>query len=233
MVGDRCAPLGLPTRLPTAGALVLAGRGLLASGVMVDQPAPERDAEGVPAVGDASIARALLDSASDENALPAGALPNALAVPLEAALPEAGCVADGEAPLDSEDVAVPVPEPVAERVALPVGVALSDEVPLQLAVPLGDAPNDSEGVDDAVSVSLPVAVGDAVAAGAVHVGVCVGDALALKEVEPVLEADAPEVSEAVGVALMVVLPLTVEEGVGAGVPVPLPVAVGVAVLDPV
>ncbi len=67
-------------------------------------------------------------------------------------------------------------------------------------------------VADAIRVVVVVTVPECV---------CVAVALLLSEVVPVLEALAPGVSEGVGEALTVVLPLTVEEGEGDGVPVPL------------
>jgi hypothetical protein len=89
-----------------------------------------------------------------------------------------------------------------------------------------------------VAVALPV--GEGVGGGdmvAVPEGVGVGDALPvplgvsvpLSEVEPVVEADAPDVREGVGDALFVLLPLTVDEGVFGAVPVPVPVGVEVGV----
>jgi hypothetical protein len=54
----------------------------------------------------------------------------------------------------------------------------------------------------------------------------------LREVDPVLLADAPTVTVAVGVTVTVVEPLTVVEGVGGGVAVPVPVAVIVGVAVP-
>jgi hypothetical protein len=58
-------------------------------------------------------------------------------------------------------------------------------------------------------------------------------ALPLSEVEPVPLGETPAVREAVGDALTVELPLTVEDGVAGGVPVPDPVAEGVGEPVPV
>lgn len=63
---------------------------------------------------------------------------------------------------------------------------------------------------------------------AVPLGVWLLVPLLLLEIDPVLEADAPAVTDDVGVTLTVVLALTVEEGVGGGVLVAVPVAVQLA-----
>ena len=60
-------------------------------------------------------------------------------------------------------------------------------------------------------------------------GVWLGVALLLKDTLSEVEAEAPEVREAVGLADTVELPLRVEEGVGCAVPVPVRVALPVAV----
>jgi hypothetical protein len=153
-------------------------------------------------------------------------------------------VVEGDEPVDSDAVGVPVPEVVAVPVVVVVGgaVALPDCVPVLVAE--GDAPRVNEavgdtlvvvealtvdeGVADAVSVPDPVVV-----PVALLVGVCEGVADPLREVEPVLLADAPVEREAVGEALSVLLAEVVEEGVGAAVAVPVPVSDGVCVPVPV
>ena len=122
--------------------------------------------------------------------------------------------------------------------------------PLKDALPLLDeeAPLVTEAVDDTDTVLLAVRVEVGVAAGVpllVAVGeldgvpelVCVAVAELLRELEPVLEADAPDVKEAVGDTVTVPLPLTVLLGVHAPVPLPegvaVPVAVPLPVCDPV
>ena len=59
--------------------------------------------------------------------------------------------------------------------------------------------------------------GDAVTDPVGRIALCLQLALPLSEIDPVLEGEAPVVTEDVGVALTVALPLTVEEGVGSGV----------------
>ena len=118
---------------------------------------------------------------------------------------------------------------VAEAVGLAVRLPLKDADPLLEA----DAPAEREGVGAALTVPLPLAVDDGVGAGvpepvpeADGVGVPVPMRLAValppSEFVPVLEGDTPAVNEAVGEALAVVLPLSVEEGVADAAPVPVP-----------
>jgi hypothetical protein len=66
----------------------------------------------------------------------------------------------------------------------------------------------------------------------VPLGVLAGVVLPLNEALPVLDADAPTVTDAVGLAELVELPLSVEEGVAGGVPVAVGVGVGVGVAEP-
>ena len=91
-----------------------------------------------------------------------------------------------------------------------------------------EAPRVRGGVGDALTVLLPLNVELGVAAAVallegvgLAVGVPVGEALlvalALKELEPVALWEAPRVSDGVGEALMVLLPLDVVEGVEAAV----------------
>ena len=141
-------------------------------------------------------------------------------------------------------VPVPVPVPVPDGVPVGVGVAvlelLSDALPELDA----EAPVVKEGVGEALTVLLadtvvlavpedvPVPVG-VLAPVEVPVGDVVAVMLELKEMLPVLDADAPVVSEGVGEALTVLLAdsvvLGVPGGVGVPVPEPLPVLVVVGV----
>ena len=140
---------------------------------------------------------------------------------------------------------VPVPVPVAVIVGVAVPVPLSVLVPLKELEPVleADAPDVSNGVGDELVVLLALRVDEGVfddvpvpepvgVLVTLPVGVCVGVAVALKEAEPVLLADAPIVTEAVGDVLKVVEALVVEVGVTDAVPVPepVPVEVGVPVL---
>jgi hypothetical protein len=99
-------------------------------------------------------------------------------------------------------VEVPAPVPVGVVLVVPLDVP----VPLSLLVPLG--------VPLGVSLTVPLGV-----------------TAPLRELEPVLEAEAPDVKEGIGDKLVVLLPLTVDEGVIDAVPVPDPV--GVEVGNPV
>jgi hypothetical protein len=81
-----------------------------------------------------------------------------------------------------------------------------------------------DGVGGGVPVPDPVVVEEGVP---LPVGLAV--TLPLKLALPVLEADAPDVSEGVRDALVVLLALSVQEGVLKAVPVPDPVAVDVGV----
>ena len=93
---------------------------------------------------------------------------------------------------------VPVPEADAPKVTEPVGLCVWVELPLSV----------EEGVCEAVP--LPDCVGEL---EGVPVGVCVAVMEPLKDALPLLEADAPDVREAVGLCERVELPLMVEEGV--------------------
>ena len=73
-----------------------------------------------------------------------------------------------------------------------------------------------------MAVADPVPVGDCEA-------LCEGVAVGLSEMLPVLEADAPALSEPLGDSVVVLLPLSVEVGVTAAVPVEVPVGEMVAV----
>ena len=95
-----------------------------------------------------------------------------------------------------------------------------------------------DGVAGGVAVALPVGVPEGVAVPvAVLEGVTesvgLGVALLLSETDPVLEALAPAVSDAVRLADTVDEPLSVVDGVAGGVPLALLVAVpeGVTVSD--
>jgi hypothetical protein len=142
---------------------------------------------------------------------------------------------------------VPVPEAVAVGVPVPLTLAVPLELSEVDAVLDAEAPGVSGGVADALVVVLALTVEEGVDGGVlvpvpevVTVGVPVPLTLAvplpLSEVDAVLEAEAPSVSDEVGDALVVVLALTVEEGVGGGEPIPLcagaPVGVPVAVKVP-
>jgi len=83
-----------------------------------------------------------------------------------------------------------------------------------------------DGVGGGVPVPVPVAVIVGVA-----VPVPLSVLVPLRELEPVLEAEAPDDKEGVGDELVVLLALNVDEGVMDAVPVPDPVDVGVG--DPV
>ena len=109
---------------------------------------------------------------------------------------EAEDVAAEEAEANEEKVATP------ERVLVVEGVCEGDTVVLGVPVPDG--------------VAVPVGVGEGVDAG-----VPVPDKELEREVEGVLEADAPGDSEEVGDTLLVLLALTVVEGVDGGVTVAL------------
>ena len=99
-------------------------------------------------------------------------------------------------------------EPVLEAEAPDVNDAVGDAdvVPLLLTVVLAVA----FPVPLLVGVAVPEGVGESVAE-------LVGDAV--MEIVPVLEAEAPSVTEPVGLCESVELPLSVEEGVCAAVPV--------------
>jgi len=107
---------------------------------------------------------------------------------------------------------------------------------------LADAPNVTDAVGVVVTVVEPLTVVEGVGGGEavpvpVAVLVCVAVPVPddvpvpLSELEPVLDTEAPDVSEGVDDALVVPLLLTVDEGVFGAVPVPDPV--GVEVGDPV
>ena len=134
-------------------------------------------------------------------------------------------------------LAVTFPVPLPDGVAVPVGVdegvtglvgeAVTEIVPVLEA----DAPAVTEpvGLCDMVELALSVEVGvcDAVLVPdcvgvleGVPVPVCVGVTEPLNDALPLLEDEAPEVREAVGLCERVELPLIVEDGVCAGVPVP-------------
>ena len=155
-----------------------------------------------------------------------------LSVPVGVPLVEGVIDGEGVAVRVCEDVALGVPVEVlvplgvtggeAELVAVEVSVVVDDGVvePVLVAVPVLDDVPEVEGVGVGVTA-----------------GVLVPDRELDREVEPVLEGDAPALSVVVGVpegdvvALAVVDRVTVEEAVGVGVAagVPLPVGVGVAV----
>ena len=127
-----------------------------------------------------------------------------LAVALPVALPVGVAVPVGELvgvvePV-GDAVMDTVPELEAEAPSVKEPVGLCDRVELPLSV--------EEGVSEAVPV--PDCVGEL---DGVPVPVCVGVMEPLKEALPVLEADAPDVREPVGLWVCVELPLRVEEGV--------------------
>jgi hypothetical protein len=139
---------------------------------------------------------------------------------------------------------VPVPDPVGEEVGVPVLVTLGVPVPLSELEPVleADTPAVREGVGDALTVLLALMVEEGVLVAVpepVLVGVTVGVplpvglavTLPLKLALPLLDADAPDVSEGVDDELLVELPLSVVVAVTDAVPVP--VLVGVTVGDPV
>ena len=170
---------------------------------------------------------------------------------------EAEAPADSEAvglcesvllPLTVEDAVidpVPLPVEVGEPVALfvPVGDGVLDAVLESLPVLEGDAPAVIEAVGDSEAVPLPlnveVGVPDEVPEPddvGVLVAVPVGERLkgeAELDALGLLEGEAPEERDDVGLAVTVVLALTVEDAVED--PVPLPVEVGepVALLEAV
>ena len=129
-------------------------------------------------------------------------------------------VMEGDAPKLSVEVGVPEGEVVAlavgDRVTVEeaVGVGVAAGVPLPVGV--GVAVALAVVVPVPVPVSLEVPVGEGVDAG-----VPVPDKELDREVEGVLEADAPGDSEEVGDTLLVLLALTVVEGVDGGVTVAL------------
>ena len=113
------------------------------------------------------------------------------------------------------------------------------ELKLVLPVLLAEAPEDKEAVGVALNVLLALNVEEGVAAAVpvpdtvpLDVGnpvlVWVAVPLPEKEIEAVLLADAPDVSDAVCDADTVVDALNVDEGVVAAVPVPDPVGEPVA-----
>ena len=104
---------------------------------------------------------------------------------------EAVCVADGDAPKDSDEVGV--------TVAVELGEAPTVRLPLGLAVELGGAPTerDAENVGVAVSVTVPVTVGDGDAPVDRELD---GEAVRLRD--DVNEADEPSVAVPLGVALL-------------------------------
>ena len=127
---------------------------------------------------------------------------------------------------------------------MPVPLCVGVAEPLKDALPLLDAeaPLVTEAVGDTDTVLLAVRVEVGVAAGVpllVAVGeldgvpelVCVAVAELLRELEPVLEADAPDVRDAVGDADAVLLLLTVVLAVALPVPLPVDVAVPEGVGD--
>ncbi len=129
-------------------------------------------------------------------------------------------------------------EPVGDPVGVCVGEGAAETLPDCEALPvaLGLAPRDSELVGEAVTVEDAESVVDGVDKGegvALDVGdpvplvdtVCDGVALLDSDALPVLDGDAPAVSDAVGEALSVELAEMEEEGVGAAVPLLLPVGV--------
>jgi hypothetical protein len=133
--------------------------------------------------------------------------------------------------------AVPVPLEVEVPLDVGVGVAGGVEEAEKEALPeaLGDAPWEREGVGERLTVLLPLSVEDGVVAPVpvpLLVGLpveegegdCVPVGLEDKELLPVLEAESPFEMEAVGEAVIVLLPLTTEEGLPEGVPLPLGVA---------
>jgi len=159
-------------------------------------------------------------------------------------------VFEADAPLERDAVgdALAVEEGVPVALRVPVPVALLLGVPLVVALALrevlpvleGDAPLERDAVGDGETVVLPlrvvVAESEEVPVGVavpvpviVLLGVCGAVALALRELEPVLEADAPEESDGVGDELVAELPLRVVEGVTEAVPVPVLVGVTVGV----
>jgi hypothetical protein len=127
---------------------------------------------------------------------------------------------EGDAPALSVVVGVPEGDVVAlavvDRVTVEeaVGVGVAAGVPLPVGV--GVAVALAVVVPVPVPVSLEVPVGEGVDAG-----VPVPDKELEREVEGVLEADAPGDSEEVGDTLLVLLALTVVEGVDGGVTVAL------------
>lgn len=168
--------------------------------------------------------------------------PDKEAVLEEVRVLEALGVREGEAPLERDAVAVPVPVGVAELVL--VGDCVADTLGLcvELGVMEEEAPIVNEEVGEKLTVEelVKVVVGVSVGVGvAVEVGVGVDSAdtdpvpevLGLEDTEGVFDGDAPFVKLGVWEELTVLLPLTVDDGVTTGVSVP--VEVGVPVLDEV
>jgi hypothetical protein len=127
---------------------------------------------------------------------------------------------------------VPVPLEVGVPVAVPVGVALGVALLERELLPEleGEAPAETEAVGEALVVVVVLTVVEGVRLAvpepldvgvpvAVELGVGGGVPELDRELLPVLEGEAPLVSEAVGEALVVELEESVEEGVGAAVPV--------------
>ena len=133
-----------------------------------------------------------------------------------------------------ESVPEPVTVPDGVAVALREDVGVAEGEPLSDLLPVieGEAPGvrggveDKEGVEEAVSVGdevtvpepVPVEVGELVG---VEETVSMGVTELLRDVLPVLEAEAPVVIDAVGGAECVLLKLCVEVDVCGGVPVPV------------
>jgi hypothetical protein len=128
---------------------------------------------------------------------------------------------------------VPVPDPVVVEEGVPLPVGLEVTLPLKLALPVleADAPDVSEDVGDVLTVLLALRVDEGVMGDVpvpelvgvlveLPVGVCVGVIVLLREVDPVLLAEAPEEMEAVGDMETVELPLTVVDAVFDAVLVP-------------
>ena len=152
-------------------------------------------------------------------------------MPLHVALAEGGklrnCVGEGVPPPVQVLVRARVPEGLADSAVLVVGEGVGGGVPNAVAEvpPVGERDVVQEPLS--VEVGVPEGVPEAVPV-VVPVGELLPVPLLLSDSLPVLLADAPEVSEGVGEALVVVLPLSVEEGVAEGVHVAEPVAVCVS-----
>ena len=116
--------------------------------------------------------------------------------------------------------------------AVPLSVAVGELLHELEPVLDDDAPTVTDAVGEIDTVLLPLTVVlDVTFAVPLHVGVPVPEGVAVGVAEPVgedvmdtvpvLEAEAPTVTELVGLCDSVELPLSVEEGVCAGLPVPV------------
>ena len=152
------------------------------------------------------------------------------------ALPLTVPVLEGEAPKLSAAVGEALIVELADAVVLavmegvpePVGMAAAVTLPLREALPLlkGEAPKLNEAEGDALTVVLAERVKHGVGTGvpvpdtvpvAVPVGVFGAVTLPLNEALAVTEGEAPTVKELLGVADIVVLPLSVLDAVPADV----------------